>query len=280
MLSKLFLSAALAVTAAATPTQTEIDTYPEWAAIMTKEGYDWESHTTKTADGWTLTLFRITGKIEGGEAKSLVTEDVPVLIQHGFGMDARTWAEWGTLEGDPATAVWALQLVDRGYDVWMSSNRGTQYSNVNDRDGSWTDKERWDFSWAEMGRYDQPANISKILAVTGKPKLTYIGYSQGTSQMIYGLAKGHDAFFADRLERVILLAPCIYIDGGDGDEVVQVWYPPYLVGVYSVGGPNHNANKQTVCDRVGAESTACQALSYGFGPEMPESPMKSLVYFS
>ena len=80
MLSKLFLCAALAVTAAATPTQTEIDTYPEWAAIMTKEGYDWESHTTKTADGWTLTLFRITGKIEDGEAKSLVTEDVPVLI--------------------------------------------------------------------------------------------------------------------------------------------------------------------------------------------------------
>ena len=88
MLSKLFLSAALAVTAAAAPSQAEIDAYPEWAATMDTEGYDWESHTTKTADGWTLTLFRITGKIEDGQAKSLVTQDVPVLVQHGFGMDA------------------------------------------------------------------------------------------------------------------------------------------------------------------------------------------------
>lgn len=100
--------------------------------------------------------------------------------------------------------------------------------------------------------------------------------------MIYGLAKGHDAFFADRLERVILLAPCIYFDssGGDYDQVVQDWYPPYLVNVYSVGGPDHTANTQTICDRVGAESTACLALSYGFTPAMPQSPLKSLVYWA
>ena len=95
----------------------------------------------------------------------------------------------------------------------MSSNRGTTYSNVNDRDGAWTDKERWDFSFAEFGKYDQPAFVTKVLAVTGKPKLTYIGYSAGTSQMIYGLAKLHDLIFADRLERVILLAPALYAAG-------------------------------------------------------------------
>ena len=85
-------AAALAVTASATPTQAEIDKYPEWAAIMTTEGYDWEAHTTKTGDGWTLTLFRITGKIVDGQAKSLVTHPVPVLVQHGMGMDAQMWA--------------------------------------------------------------------------------------------------------------------------------------------------------------------------------------------
>ena len=278
MISRLFLGAALAVTAAATPSQAEIDAYPEWAATMTTQGYDWESHTTKTADGWTLTLFRVTGKIVDGEVKNLVTHDVPVLLQHGMGMDARTWAEWGW-QDDPTTAAWPLQLVDRGYDVWMGSNRGTPYSNVNDRDGAWTERERWDFSWAEMGTRDQPANVSKILAVTGKPKLTYVGYSQGTSQMIYGLAKGHDAFFADRLERVILLAPCLSIAGGDPDKVAQDWFGPYLVDVYTVGGPTHTANKETLCGRVGATSESCLAFTYGFLPSMPTAPLKSLLYF-
>jgi pimeloyl-ACP methyl ester carboxylesterase len=97
-------------------------------------------------------------------------------------MSATSWVEdW--YDETP----WFLKLVDRGYDVWMASNRGTTYSNVNDKDGQWSDEERWDFSWAEMGKYDQPANIKKILEVTGKQKLTYIGFSQGTEQMIYGL---------------------------------------------------------------------------------------------
>ena len=95
MISRLFLAAALAVTAAATPTQAEIDAYPEWAAIMATEGYDWLSYTTKTSDGWTLTLFRITGKIVDGEIKNLVTHDTPLLLQHGMGMDACNWVEWG-----------------------------------------------------------------------------------------------------------------------------------------------------------------------------------------
>ena len=139
----------------------------------------------------------------------------------------------------------------------MSNNRGTKYSNVNDKDGTWSPKERWDFCWADMGRYDQPANINKILSVTGKPKVTYIGYSQGTSQMIYGLGKFHDIYFADRLERVILLAPCYAIAGGDYSKVVNDWYPVYLVDVFVVGGPNHDANKETVCSKIGKDSNPC-----------------------
>jgi len=63
-----------------------------------------------------------------------------------------------------------------------------------------------------MGRYDQPANIKKILEVTGKDELTYIGYSQGNQQMFYGL--GTDFEFFDRhLRDAILISPCIYGEG-------------------------------------------------------------------
>ena len=38
-----------------------------------------------------------------------------------------------------------------------------------------------------MGLFDLPAMIDTVLEVTQQPKITYIGYSQGTAQMLYGL---------------------------------------------------------------------------------------------
>ena len=68
-------------------------------------------------------------------------------------------------------------LAERGYDIWIGNNRGSRYSNKNRRDGEWSDKERWSWTWAEMGIYDIPAFIDKMLLVTGKPKVTLFGYS-------------------------------------------------------------------------------------------------------
>ena len=122
-------------------------------------------------------------------------------------MDAVAWAEWNN-EG----TVWPLQLVDRGYDVWMASNRGTSpYSDKNKNDGKWTDEERWNFSFAEMGKYDQPAFIDKILEVTMEKKVTYIGYAQGTAQMLYALGTGD--YLNNKLRDVILMSPVIYGPG-------------------------------------------------------------------
>jgi len=126
-----------------------------------------------------------------------------VLVQHGGLADAQALVEAGAAQG---SITWALQLVDHGYDVWLPNNRGTRYSNTNDRDGEWTDAERWNFSWAEMGLYDQPAFFEKIREVTQQEKLTYIGMSQGSSQMLYAMAKDID-YYTERLHRFIGIAP-------------------------------------------------------------------------
>ena len=42
------------------------------------------------------------------------------------------------------------------------------------------DGEYWDFTWGDMGLYDDTANITKIKELTGAEKVFYIGYSQGT----------------------------------------------------------------------------------------------------
>ena len=100
-------------------------------------------------------MFRLTGK--DGKRPALDDEHkdkLPLLMQHGYGGDGPGWLDGGTFN-----QALPLRLVDEGYDVWMGNNRGNKYSNVNDRDGEWSLKERWNFSWAEMGIYDMPAQI-------------------------------------------------------------------------------------------------------------------------
>ena len=59
-----------------------------------------------------------------------------------------------------------------------------------------------------MGLYDDTANIRMIKEKTGASKVFYIGYSQGTIQINYGLAHRESEFYADSLYKVVELAPC------------------------------------------------------------------------
>ena len=63
--------------------------------------------------------------------------------------------------------------------MWVGNSRGTPFSGEHVRDGEWSLKERWNFDWADMGEYDIPAFVEKVIEVTGEPKVTLVGYSQG-----------------------------------------------------------------------------------------------------
>ena len=112
-----------------------------------------------------------------------------------------------------------LILADRGYDVWMGNNRGTEYSRGHTNSSMTIDtREFWAFSYEEMGLYDDTANIKKIKDETKEDKIFYIGYSQGTIQMFYGLIKkGKD--ISDSLHSYVALAPCTVAgDSGASEE--------------------------------------------------------------
>ena len=98
-------------------------------------------------------------------------------------------------------------------DVWLGNSRGTLYSqghkhlNTSDTQQS---KAYWNFSWAEIGQYDLPTTISFIKEKTGAGKVAYVGYSQGTIQMFYGMTTQPE-YFQDNISVFVALAPCALI---------------------------------------------------------------------
>ncbi len=48
----------------------------------------------------------------------------------------------------------AFILADNGYDVWMNNSRGNRYSKHHIYLEPESDKEFWDYSFVEMGKYD------------------------------------------------------------------------------------------------------------------------------
>lgn len=156
-----------------------------------------------TEDHYILSTFHILGK-RGEERVAKSESKGTVLCQHG---DLEDGADWmAAFTGIP----FHLLLVDAGYDIWIGNNRGTMYSWDHETLSSKDDNEYWMWTWADMGLYDDIANIKMIKEQAGVEKIFYLGYSQGTAQMFYGLAHMESEFHADNLYRVVQLAPCFY----------------------------------------------------------------------
>jgi len=68
------------------------------------------------------------------------------------------------------------------------------------------DKEFWDFSFHEMGLYDLPAMIDLIKIKSEVSKITYIGHSQGTTQLFVGFSEKPE-YFNKNLNGFIGLGP-------------------------------------------------------------------------
>ena len=81
------------------------------------------------------------------------------------------------------------------------------------------DPEYWNWSFAEFGRYDDVANVKMVKERTGK-KVSYIGVSQGTVQMFYGLSTMEEEFYADNLYTFAALDPCT-IEMTEGDRLYR-----------------------------------------------------------
>ena len=150
----------------------------------------------------------------------------------------------------------AFQLVRAGYDVWLGNQRGTKYSLEHTSLNYKRDKAYWEFSFTEMGEYDAPAQIDYVRNTTGIDKVTYMGHSQGTSQMFYAVS-AHQEFWKERLNLWIALAPVTKLDHTKSDlfllfaqftSIIQE--AANLLHVWSILGGPSNAASKLICGTI------------------------------
>ena len=116
-----------------------------------------------------------------------------------------------------------------------------------------------------MGSYDLPAFITKIKQVTGATKVAYIGYDQGATQMLYGLAHQEKKFFAKHLSKVILMAPCAQPKIMDTEKEFegykQVFFPAQQGMIHQTFDPRWATEmRRLICHKISVDY--CMAYDY------------------
>lgn len=144
--------------------------------MIAKFGYTGESHKVETEDGYILTIHRVYQSRIGGNGSRPV-----FFLQHGLACSSSLYL------APPRADSMALQLADRGFDVWMGNARGNLFAGEHVKYNI-TDPEFWDYSWHEMGIYDMPAMIDYILNTTGRNRIFVLGHSMGAAMITVFLA--------------------------------------------------------------------------------------------
>ena len=106
-----------------------------------------------------------------------------------------------------------------------------------------------------MGKYDAPVNLNFIREQIGPAPLTYIGYAEGATSILYGMSlKDKAIYFNQLLTEVVILAPCVFLNEpittipstGQELNISEQLYKSYeraydyydQVGVYAYNGPD------------------------------------------
>ncbi|KAI8440950.1 hypothetical protein MSG28_009246 [Choristoneura fumiferana] len=140
--------------------------------LIALHGYNSESHTVVTDDGYILTVHRIP---YSKYALNTSSPKKTVLLHHGLLGSSADWVIPGPGKG------LAYVLSDAGYDVWMANVRGNTYSRAH-ISYSIDSFAFWNFTFHEVSQHDLPAVIDHVMKTKGwDVKINYIGHSMGTT---------------------------------------------------------------------------------------------------
>lgn len=181
------------------------DAYKSDAEVYQSNGYRFEEHKILTEDGYILSAWRIPGKLTDS-MKDLANRP-PVMLQHGLLDNSATW----TINYFNQTLPYLL--LEEGYDVWITNNRGNfnsyEHSDPQNYSVFKYNSPYWNFTFDGMARYDLPATIDYILDYTNNTKLVYVGHSQGTVQFFAANCLQN---LAAKIEAFVGLGPVMYVN--------------------------------------------------------------------
>lgn len=153
-----------------------------------------EEHFVLTNDNYILRMFR------------LPRPNAPVaLLQHGV-----LASSWCWLVNSPDKSL-GIVLWRMGYDVWLTNSRGNTFSRNHTEYKPLLNQKFWNYTFDDMGYFDVVANVHYILQMTSKKDLTFIGWSQGTTQMFIA-AQGPDReYLNSHVNLFVALSPVSYL---------------------------------------------------------------------
>nr|XP_012429995.4 lysosomal acid lipase/cholesteryl ester hydrolase [Taeniopygia guttata] len=184
--------------------------------IIRYHGFPSEEYEVPTEDGYILTVYRI----PAGRNAQNAGRKPAVLLHHGILADATHW-----ISNLPNNSLGFI-LADAGYDVWLGNSRGDTWS-LKHKTLKPCQKEFWQFSFDEIGKYDIPAELNFIMNKTGQKDFSYIGHSEGA-------ATGFIAFstypeLCQKIKVFFALAPVVTITHATSPLITITRFPQSLI---------------------------------------------------
>mmetsp|Transcript_36596 Transcript_36596/g.44690 ORF Transcript_36596/g.44690 Transcript_36596/m.44690 type:complete len:173 (-) Transcript_36596:796-1314(-) len=145
---------------------TELEIEEDVEDKLWDEGLTYRPHMVETEDGYILTILHI---IPSQESDEMVTKGT-VVLSHGSSMDG--WS-WFSTQHESLPSL----LIKAGFDVYLGNDRGTRNSLSHQTMHAKRDaKKYFDYSFAELGKYDAPATLNFARQHSKSERVILIGF--------------------------------------------------------------------------------------------------------